>query len=137
MLHTGLKDIGGAAPTPFQTKAEEMKWLKGRLVGRLRQVPTSACKAGGSPATGTSHNPEALQDPPLSCHQTTGGQHDGGEHLPARHIESDKGPQHGLGVPGGPDGSICAADHRTSAPTGRTQAVAGCHACPTSTAEYA
>ena len=28
MLHTGLKDIGGAAPTPFQTKAEEMKWLK-------------------------------------------------------------------------------------------------------------
>ena len=28
MLHTGLRDIGGAAPTPFQTKAEEMKWLK-------------------------------------------------------------------------------------------------------------
>ena len=27
-LHTGLKDIGGAVPTPFQTKAEEMKWLK-------------------------------------------------------------------------------------------------------------
>eukprot|EP00439_Symbiodinium_sp_Y106_P053665 s5701_g7.t1 len=28
MLHAGLKDIGGAAPAPFQTKAEEMKWLK-------------------------------------------------------------------------------------------------------------
>ena len=100
---------------------------------RRRQAPTSACKASGGPATGTSHNPAALHDPPLSCHQTTGGQHDGGDHLPARHIESDKGPQHGLGVLGGPDGSVCAADHRTSAPTGHTQAVAGCHACPTST----
>ena len=100
---------------------------------RRRQAPTSACEASGGPATGTSHNPAALHDPPLSCHQTTGGQHDGGDHLPARHIESDKGPQHGLGVPGGPDGSVCAADHRTSAPTGHAQAVAGCHACPTST----
>ena len=27
MLHTGLKDIGGETRTPFQTKAEEMKWL--------------------------------------------------------------------------------------------------------------
>ena len=28
MLHTGLQDVGGETPTPFQTKAEEMKWLK-------------------------------------------------------------------------------------------------------------
>ena len=28
MLHTGLKDIGGETTTPFQKKAEEMKWLK-------------------------------------------------------------------------------------------------------------
>ena len=28
MLHTGLKDIGGETMTPFQKKAEEMKWLK-------------------------------------------------------------------------------------------------------------
>ena len=30
---------------------------------RRRQAPTSACKASGSPATGTSHNPAALHDP--------------------------------------------------------------------------
>ena len=28
MLHTGLKDIGSEGLTPFQKKAEEMKWLK-------------------------------------------------------------------------------------------------------------
>ncbi|CAE6949094.1 unnamed protein product [Symbiodinium sp. CCMP2592] len=28
MLHTGLKSIGTENPTPFQAKAEEMKWLK-------------------------------------------------------------------------------------------------------------
>ena len=28
MLHTGLKDIGSEESTPFQKKAEEMKWLK-------------------------------------------------------------------------------------------------------------
>ena len=28
MLHTGLKDVERETPTPFQTKAEEMKWLK-------------------------------------------------------------------------------------------------------------
>ena len=100
---------------------------------RRGQAPTSACEASGSPATGTSHNPVALHDPPLSYHQTAGGQHDGGNHLPARHIESDKGPQHGLGVSGGPDGSICTTDHRTSAPTRHAQAVTGCRACPTST----
>ena len=72
-------------------------------------------------------------DPPLSCHQTTGRQHDGGNNLPARHLESNQGPHHGLGVHGGPDGSISTTDHRASAPPGHTQAVAGCRACPTST----
>ena len=92
MLHTGLKDIGGAAPTPFQTKAEEMKWLKdgswcyqkwspalGSLVIDEDRPPlNSAYQTSGSPATGTSHHPAALHDPPLSCHQTAGRQHDGG-----------------------------------------------------------
>ena len=95
--------------------------------------PTSAYETGGGPTTGTPHNPAAPHGPPISCHQTADRQHDGGNNLPARHLESNQGPPHGLGVHGGPDGSISTTDHRASAPPGYTQAVAGCRACPTST----
>ena len=43
---------------------------------RRRQAPTSAYETGGGPTTGTPHNPAAPHDPPISCHQTTGRQHE-------------------------------------------------------------
>ena len=146
MLHTGLKDIGGAAPTPFQTKAEEMKWLKdgswcyqkwspalGSLVIDEDRPPLQHAKLvealqlvlpiilqpymihgfhATRPLAGNMTGVTTFQ---LDVSNRTKGHNTVWECLEALTV------------------LICAADQWTSAPTGHTQAVAGCHACPTST----
>ena len=95
MLHTGLKDVGGASPTPFQTKggdevAEGRPLVLPEVVaspvepgGRWGSSPPTARKACGGPTASAAAGDAAVHDPPLSRHKTPGGQHERDHSIPS------------------------------------------------------
>ena len=127
MLHTGLKDIGGKGSTPFQKKAEEMKWLKdghwcyqkwspalGSLV--VDETTAAAHQAAGSAAGRATARHAAPHDTSIPCNQAPHGQHDRSHHLPTRCLQPHGRTSDSMGVSRDNDGPDGTASHWTPTP---------------------